>query len=107
MARKISRLSARSVDTAKEPGRHSDGGGLYLVIDDSGGKRWAFMYRRQGRRREMGLGGVNAVPLARARRLAAEYRALLAEGRDPIAERRAENDNILAGIAALHERLKV
>ena len=45
MARQINRLSARAVQTLTAPGRHSDGGGLYLIIDSNGAKRWAFLYR--------------------------------------------------------------
>jgi hypothetical protein len=43
---------------------HADGGGLYLRI--GAGKRWVFLYRRpkDGKRCEMGLGGVLAVSLA-------------------------------------------
>ncbi|MDM7932236.1 Arm DNA-binding domain-containing protein [Tabrizicola sp.] len=42
---------------AKEPGRLSDGGGLYLVVKPSGTKSWVFMWRKDGRSREMGLSG--------------------------------------------------
>ena len=38
MARGLHRLSARTVVSAKT-GRHSDGGGLYLVVDKAGGRR--------------------------------------------------------------------
>lgn len=66
------------------PGRHADGGGLYLVVYSSGSRRWA---RFDGRRREMGLGSVLAVSFARARESAAEARARIAEGIDPLTER--------------------
>lgn len=78
MAREINRLSARKVQTLSEPGRHADGGGLYLVIDPGGSKRWVLLYRMPGRRREMGLGSASAVSLARARELAAAARAQIA-----------------------------
>ena len=45
MARQINRLSARRVQTLADPGRHADGGGLYLVVDKREGKRWVFIYR--------------------------------------------------------------
>ncbi|HLH50270.1 MAG TPA: Arm DNA-binding domain-containing protein, partial [Roseiarcus sp.] len=89
MARKIDRLSARAVETLKRPGRHADGGGLYLVVDKSGAKRWMFLFRWHSRLREMGLGGLNSVPLAKARDLAAAARQAVAAGRDPIAEKKA------------------
>ena len=88
MARELNKLSARRVQTLAEPGRHSDGGGLYLIVDDGGAKRWVVFYRSNGKRREMGLGSLSAVPLARARERAAEIRQQVAEGRDPIADRR-------------------
>lgn len=85
MALSLNKLSARFVTTTMKPGRHSDGGGLYLVVDEGGARRWVFKYRRQDRVREMGLGGLKAVPLAKARDLAADARAQLAAGIDPIA----------------------
>jgi hypothetical protein len=82
-------LNVRQVQTIKTPGRHADGGGLYLVVTKAGAKRWAFLYRRRrdGKLSEMGLGGVTSVSLAMARHQAAEARALLAAGKDPIKER--------------------
>jgi integrase len=88
VARQINRLSARKVESIKEPGRHADGGNLYLVVDKSGARRWVFLFRWKGRLREMGLGSARDLSLARARELAVEARALLAEGRDPL-DRRA------------------
>jgi len=88
MGREINKLSARKVQSLAPVGRHSDGGGLYLVVDKNGSKRWVFLYKRGGRTSEMGLGGLHSVPLARAREFAAECRGLLADGKDPIAHRR-------------------
>jgi integrase len=87
MARQINKLSARKVETLTVPGRHSDGGGLYLNITETGAKSWLFMFKKAGRRREMGLGSVRAVPLATARTVAADARQHVAAGRDPLAIR--------------------
>jgi integrase len=87
MAQKIHRLSARRVETLSADGRHADGGGLYLSISKNGGRRWVFLYRRQGRLREMGLGSARDVPLIKARERSAAARLLLSEGKDPLAER--------------------
>ncbi len=85
MALALNKLNARGVTAITKPGRHGDGGGLYLVVDKSGAKRWVFLYRRDGTLREMGLGGLKAVTLARARELAGQARANLQAGVDPIA----------------------
>jgi integrase len=89
MARATKRLSARSVATIGKPGRHADGEGLYLVVDPGGARRWLFLFRWQGKLKEMGLGGISSVSLAEARDKAAEARRVVAGGRNPIEERRA------------------
>lgn len=98
MAREVNKLSARGVASLNKPGRHSDGGGLYLVIDASGAKRWLFLFRWQGKLKEMGLGGVASVPLSVAREKAAEARKVLASGENPILVRRAEQADKAAAI---------
>ena len=93
MARRINRLDARTVATLNKPGRHADGGGLYLSISQTGStlrRRWVFLFRWQGKLREMGLGGASTVTLAQARRLAAKWRGELADGRNPFETRAAE-----------------
>jgi integrase len=90
MARTLNRLKARQVETLGT-GRHADGGGLYLVRDDNGRSRWVFMWTRDGKRREMGLGPAHkdGVSLAGARSAASDARDALVKGRDPIEARDA------------------
>jgi len=89
----VHRLSAVKVTKETRPGLYADGGGLYLRITGGkkAGKRWVFLYNRprDGKRCEMGLGGTLVVPLAKARQRAAEFRALIADGKDPLATRQA------------------
>lgn len=89
MAREINRLSAVKVRSLKEPGLHADGNGLYLRIDQTGARRWVFVFYLAGRRREMGLGSLEAVPLKEAREALSKARDVLRAGGDPIAARRA------------------
>jgi integrase len=88
VAKRINRLNARLIATIAKPGRHADGGGLYLYVDSSGAKRWVFRFRFDSKRRDMGLGGLDSVPLALARERAAEARKTVALGLDPIAGRK-------------------
>ena len=90
MARAINRLSTRGVASLKDPGMYGDGGALYLRVTKGGSKQWVFVYQWQGRRRDMGLGGINAVSLSRAREKAAAARAMVADGEDPIAVKKAK-----------------
>ena len=87
MAGKLNLLSARAVQTIVAPGRHADGGNLYLNVSATGARSWVFFYRHGGRRKEMGLGPVRDVSLAKARELATAHRQTLAAGGDPMASR--------------------
>jgi hypothetical protein len=78
-ARTINRLNARAVATIRKHGRHADGGNLYLSVSPNGGRRRVFLYRWHGKQTEIGFGSARDVPLARARELATQGRANLAE----------------------------
>ena len=82
-------LSATRVRALKKPGRHPDGGGLYLYVSKTGRKSWVQRITIAGRRRDIGLGAFPSVTLAKARQKAFENRAIVAEGRDPLAEKHA------------------
>jgi integrase len=93
--RTLNRLPPKVATATLKPGMHADGGGLYLRVkkekDGSAGSRqWVFVFQWRGKRRELGLGGVNKVSLATAREKALKGREALGQGRDPILERQAE-----------------
>ena len=91
MAQKINRLNARAVATITKHGRHADGGGLYLSLSPNGGRRWVFLYRWHRKPTEIGFGSARDVTLARARELATQARAKLAEGNNPKDARKAKD----------------
>jgi integrase len=90
MPRTLEKLSAVAVTKRTEAGRLSDGGGLYLNVSPSGSKSWLFMWNVGKKRFEMGLGGYPAISLKAARSKAAECRTAVAEGRNPLEERKRE-----------------
>lgn len=74
----------------KTPGRYSVGGGLILVVTQSGSRSWiARVLDPSKRRRDIGLGPYPEVPLKDARRRAGEMRNQAREGVDPVAAKRA------------------
>lgn len=89
-------MTAARVKSLKEPGRHSAGDNLYLLISPNGGKRWTFLYRWNGKRHEMGLGSAadDGVSLAEARRKAAEARDALRKGESPLKVKAASETQI-------------
>lgn len=83
-------LSPAKVRTLRTPGRYADGNGLYLVVDPSGAKRWLLRTVVQGKRCDIGLGGLKTVSLADARNEATRLRKLAREGLNPIESRLAQ-----------------
>ena len=97
MSRALHKLSARFVETASQPKRYGDGGGLYLVVTSKSSKRWVFMFRWRGKLTEMGLGSAvegssRYKSLAAARQEAASLRSLLAADINPLEAARAAAD---------------
>ena len=82
-------LTARKVETAK-PGKHSDGGNLYLIVSITGARKWVLRFTWRGNAKEMGLGSAGSVTLADAREKAASARRKIAKGLNPIDERRRD-----------------
>ncbi|MBU0825424.1 MAG: integrase arm-type DNA-binding domain-containing protein [Alphaproteobacteria bacterium] len=100
-------LTAKYVLNAK-PGRHCDGNGLYLLVGETGCRSWILRVMVNGRRRDIGLGGLQRhiliqpssvgddipieershLTLAEARELAVRIRNVAKAGRDPTAVRK-------------------
>lgn len=87
-------LTAIAIRNAK-PGKHADGNGLYLVVDDSGARRWVLRTVIRGKRCELGLGGLSVVSLPEAREEAQRLRGLARKNLDPMAQRRLERKVML------------
>ncbi len=87
--RRFGKLSVVRINSLKEPGLFSDGGGLYLRVSPNLTKSWVFRFKEAGKARDMGLGPLHTITLAEARELATEKRKLRLDGVDPITHRRA------------------
>lgn len=101
MPKKASEMGSLEIKRLSKPGMHFVGvvPGLGLQITPSGNKSWVLRVMVGGKRRKMGLGGFPEVSLAKAREDARAARSKIAQGVDPIDERRAEDRALLASRA--------
>jgi integrase len=83
----MGKLTALGVKKAG-PGRHGDGSGLYLVVSNSGSRKWVFRIQVNGKRRDFGLGSASKVLLSEARDAAEDMRRAVQRGEDPVTEKR-------------------
>lgn len=104
MAHSLHKLTAVQVRSLP-PGKHPDGGGLWLWKREDGGGQWVLRVSIHGRRREMGLGSLSKVSLREARQAADAQRQLVRQNKDPIKERQrlkreaARNLHLLSEVA--------
>lgn len=80
------KLTALSVKNAGM-GKHFDGNGLFLHVQDKGARYWRLKYRYAGKEKLYALGVFPEVTLAEARERTAKARALLRQGTDPGADK--------------------
>lgn len=88
MVRQLSKLTALQVTKLTKPGLYGDGGGLTLQITKAGVKSWLFRFMREGKAYGMGLGPTHTFSLAEARQKAMAARKLLADGLNPLTEKK-------------------
>lgn len=84
--------TARGVSSllkAGNPGLYSAGAGLYLKVSGVNAGSWIVRYQIDRKPGKIGIGSADRVPLAEARQVASEYRALVTAGIDPRAHRQA------------------
>ena len=98
MPKKLSNvLTPLAVKNAK-PGRHADGGGLHLLVKDSGARSWVYRFMLGGKSRDVGLGaaGVGGISLATARDARDALRIKVKAGTDPLEERQRRAADAIA-----------
>ncbi len=88
----------RAIKPSDKTQKFFDGGGMFLAILPSGVKSWRMAYRFLGKQQTITFGPYPEVPLAQARAKRDEVRAILREGGDPMAARRARRAPAAAGI---------
>ena len=87
-------LTILKLKTLTAPGRYADGDGLMLLVSPTGARSWMLRVMIGGKRRDFGLGSLKVVTLAEAREKAHELRRQLAQGVDPVAEKKKVVDPV-------------
>lgn len=85
-------MQIRSLKPAEKPYKKADSGGLFLLVDKSGGKWWRFKYRFGGKEKQLSLGTYPDTSLSDARDKRDAARKQHANGIDPGAIRKAMKD---------------
>jgi len=100
------KLTDTKLRTLSEPGKHSDGLGLYLEITKAGGRYWRMKYRFAGKEKRLAFGVYPDISLKMARESASKARKLLQDNQDPGEVRKEqkarvihENRNTLEAVA--------
>lgn len=83
-------VAIRNAKPKPKPYKMGDAGGLFLLVQPSGGKLWRLKYRIAGREKKLAIGIYPDVSLSEARRRRDEARELIAAGKDPSLEKRRE-----------------
>lgn len=96
----------KALKSSARPTKHSDGGGLHLLITPQGSKLWRLAYRFDGKQKTLAFGSYPAVPLANARQKRDAAKNLLASGIDPSQqaklnkiEKQASSGNTFSSVA--------
>lgn len=76
-------IACRNLKPGPKPLKVSDGGGLFLLVQPTGGKLWRFAYRLDRKQKTLAVGRFPEVSLALARRRRDEAKELIAVGVDP------------------------
>jgi len=71
------------------PGKHADGGGLYLEVTPAGGRYWRMKYRFARKEKRLAFGVYPDVALKEARAKRDEAKLMLSRGEDPGAAKKA------------------
>lgn len=80
-----------------KPYKRYDSGGLYLLVKPNGSKLWQFKYRFGGIEKKMPFGAFPEISLVEARRRRDRARTSVADGVDPMRERKREKAKIRLG----------
>ncbi len=84
-------LTNTTVHNAKpreKPYKLADGGGLYLLVSNTGSRYWRYDYRVHGKRKTLAIGVYDQTSLKEAREKHRDAKKLIEQGIDPVIEKK-------------------
>lgn len=88
-------VTARNINSLP-PGTHYLDRCLYLRKREGRRPTWVFRYAIAGKRKDCDIGPVDSITIPQAKEIAARYRAMIADGIDPIAAKRERRERMKA-----------
>ena len=83
-------VAIKNAKSHEKPYKMGDAGGLFLLVQPSGGKLWRLKYRLDGREKKLAIGPYPEISLAEARRRRDDARTLIVTGKDPSREKQRD-----------------
>ncbi len=84
----MGKLSIARAKALSRPGFYHDSPTLYLSVSPTGSRSWIQRITIEGRRHDLGLGGFPLITPEHARRRAAASRLAVADGKNPLTDKR-------------------
>lgn len=80
----------RTLKPEAKPTKHSDSGGLHVLVTPTGSKLWRMSYRFAGKQKTLALGSYPIISLIEARQKRDTAKKLIAHGNDPALQAKLE-----------------
>ncbi|WP_394467664.1 integrase arm-type DNA-binding domain-containing protein [Raoultella ornithinolytica] len=86
---RLTDIAVKNAKPSDKPTKISDGKGLYLLVHPNGSKYWQAAYRYDGKQKVFSIGTYPSVSLSEARTSLLAMKSLLANGVDPLQQKKA------------------
>lgn len=101
----LTELECKNFEAKEKNYKKFDGGGMFLLIKSDGSKYWRLKYNYAGKEKLIALGVYPEVSLKDARKKRDEYKKKLAEGIDPVQDKKQAKHELKENVANTFENI--
>ena len=101
----LTELECKNFEAKEKNYKKFDGGGMFLLIKPDGSKYWRLKYTYVGKEKLLALGVYPEVSLKEARKKHDEYKTKLAEGIDPVQDKKQSKNELKENVANTFENI--